>query len=375
MKTKLLFFIPNLGKGGAEKVLVNLLNHIDLEKYDVSLRTLFSGGVNEQQLRKEINYKSIFKRTFRGNIHILKLLPPSILHKLFIKEHYDIEVSYLEGPTARIISGCNNPNTKLVSWIHVEQHNMKKAARSFRNAKEAKKCYAKFNRTICVSDFVKQDFCNIFSLYENVSVLYNTVESDVIRKMSIEDVDVNISKERINLIAVGTLKASKGYERLFSIVKTLKNEGFPITLFVLGTGPQEKMLKEYISENNLESNIVMLGYRTNPYKYVAKADLFVCSSFAEGFSTAATEALIVGTPVCTVDVSGMKEMLGNNNEYGIVTDNNENALCNAIRSLLMDQKLLLHYKEMAKNRGRDFSTKRTVAEVELMFDKLLVEQQ
>ena len=62
-----------------------------------------------------------------------------------------------------------------------------------------------------------------------------------------------------------------------------------------------------------------MGYQTNPYKYLAKCDLFVCSSHSEGFSTAATEALIVGVPVCSVEVSGMREMLGENNEYGVIT--------------------------------------------------------
>ena len=69
-------------------------------------------------------------------------------------------------------------------------------------------------------------------------------------------------------------------------------------------------MKRLADELGIADVVTLLGYQTNPYKYVAKCDLFVCASFAEGFSTAATEALIVGTPVCTVEVSGMKEMLG-----------------------------------------------------------------
>ena len=87
--------------------------------------------------------------------------------------------------------------------------------------------------------------------------------------------------------------------------------------------------------------MTFLGYDTNPYKYVAKSDLFVCASFAEGFSTAATEALILATPVCTVDVSGMKELLGEDNEWGLVTENDENALYEGIRRLLDDRAALL----------------------------------
>ena len=113
-------------------------------------------------------------------------------------------------------------------------------------------------------------------------------------------------------------------------------------------------------------SVTFLGYQTNPYKYVAKCDLFVCASHSEGFSTAATEALIVGTPVCTVEVSGMKEMLGENNEWGIVTENDEDALYQGIKRLLDTPAELAHYKEKATLRGKNFSTENTVRAVEEM---------
>ena len=127
------------------------------------------------------------------------------------------------------------------------------------------------------------------------------------------------------------------------------------------------MLRAYAAENGMEDSFTLLGYQTNPYKYVSKCDLFVCSSHSEGFSTAATEALIVGTPVCTTNVSGMREMLGENNEWGIVTDNDEEALYQGIKRLLDDPALLAHYKEKAAERGRTFSTENTVRAVEEIF--------
>ena len=108
-----------------------------------------------------------------------------------------------------------------------------------------------------------------------------------------------------------------------------------------------------------------MGYQLNPYKFVAKCDLFICASFAEGFSTATTEALIVSTPVCTVEVSGMREMLGDS-RYGLITENSEEALYQGIKSLLDDPDLLEHYRRQAVVRGKDFSTENTVKAVENM---------
>ena len=145
---KILFLIHDLGQGGAEKVLVNLVNNMDPEKFDISVTALFGGGVNEQFLKKHIRYRAIYPRAFPGNSHVMKLLTPRQLHNLYVKEHYDIEVAYLEGPPSRIISGCTDPDTKLISWIHVQQHNMETLARSFRSAAEAKNCYGKFHQVV-----------------------------------------------------------------------------------------------------------------------------------------------------------------------------------------------------------------------------------
>ena len=363
---KVLFLIHDLGQGGAEKVLVNLVNNMDRSKFFISLTVLFGGGINEQFLAPDIHFRAVFPKEVPGNSKLMKLLTPKQLHKLCVKEHYDIEVSYLEGPSARVISGCHDLGTKLVSWIHVEQHTMKKLAASFRSEKEACECYNRFDQTVCVSQFVHNDFCQLLDFQKPCRVLYNTVESDKILSGASEDAPELKEDGKIRLIAVGTLKESKGYMRLLRIVKRLRDEQYPVHLYILGIGPLQREMEDYIRHNQLSDTVTLLGYQTNPYKYVRKCDLFVCASFAEGFSTAETEALIVGTPVCTVDVSGMKEMLGSNNEYGIVTQNNENALYQGIKRLLDHPELLTHYKMKALERGTMFSTAETVGAVEQM---------
>lgn len=361
---KVLFLIHDLGRGGAEKVLVNLVNNMDPKQFDITVMSLFGGGVNEQFLKPHIHFHAVFPRMIPGNSQLMKLLSPKQWHRLCVKEHYDIEISYLEGPSARVISGCPRGDTKLVSWIHVEQHTMQKLAASFRSEKEARECYACFDQTACVSEYVKNDFCSILDFKNPCQILYNTVESDKILEMAADRAPELVDEGRLRMIAVGTLKKSKGYDRMLRIVKKLDSNGYPVHLYILGEGPQGKDLEQYVQDNSLSKVVTFLGYNTNPYKYVAKCDLFICASFAEGFSTAATEALIVGTPVCTVDVSGMKEMLGENNEWGIVTENDEDALYLEIKRLLNDPKRLAHYKKMATERGKTFSTECTVHEVE-----------
>ena len=364
---RILFLIHDLGHGGAEKVLVNLVNNMDPEQFEIHVTALFGGGVNEQFLAPHVRYRAIYSKTFPGNSHLMKLLTPKQLHKLYIKEHYDIEISYLEGPCARIISGCTDPTTKKVCWIHIEQRTQKRAAASFRSYREAVDCYGRFDRIVCVSDTVRQDFLGLLLLEIQTDVLYNTNESAKIMALSGEKAEESLFSDReIKLVGVGKLLKNKGFHRMLPIVQKLRRNGHPVHLYILGVGPMEAELKQQAAELGISDSVTLLGYQTNPYKYVSKCDLFVCASFAEGFSTAATEALIVGTPVCTVEVSGMKEMLGEHNEWGIVTENDEEALYQGIKGLLEDPSRLAYYKEKAIERGKDFSTEETVRAVEEM---------
>ena len=101
-------------------------------------------------------------------------------------------------------------------------------------------------------------------------------------------------------------------------------------------------------------------------KYVARCDWFICPSFEEGFSTAATEALVVGTPVVTTLCSGMKEMLGENNEYGIIVENSSEGVYEGLKEVVSKPELLESYTKQAQIRGEKFSMQDTVDAVEDM---------
>lgn len=368
---RVLFLIPNLGHGGAEKVLVNLVNHMDYNKFNITVMALYDEGVNRDMLNSHIRYRACFNKSFPGIAHILKLRSPRQLYRYLVKEKYDIVVSYLEGQTARIVSGCTDADAKKVAWIHVEQHTQSVAAKLFRSVNEMIECYQTYDQFVCVSQSVKDDFMSLVPV-KNVDVLYNTVESDVIRLKAEEELNDStvFQNDDIKICAVGTLKPSKGFERLIKIHRKLRADGYHVHTYILGEGPDERKLKKQTEVEGCADSVSFLGYQTNPYQYVRRCDLFVCSSLAEGFSTAATEALIVGTPVCSVEVSGMREMLGEHNEYGVIVKNDDTALYQGLKGLLDEPERLSFYKQRAILRGNKFSAEETVSPVEEMFIRL-----
>lgn len=343
-------------------MLVNLVNNMDSTQFDITVMALFGGGVNEQFLKPHIHYRAVFKKPFPGNSHLMKLFAPERLHKWFIKEHYDIEVAYLEGPDSRIISGCPNKDTKLISWIHCTMKAADDVARGFRSAEEAEACYSRMDTIVFVSRTNRDAFLGVCPYGGRTEVLYNTNETNEILALAQED--AQLPADAFCWCGVGKVVPVKGFDRMIRIQKQLIHDGCKTHLCILGEGAQKAELKKLVADCGVADSVTFLGYQTNPYKYVAKCDLFVCASHSEGFSTAATEALIVGTPVVTTLVSGMKEMLGENNEWGIVTENNEEALYQGIKRVLDDPKCLARYKEKAAQRGKTFSTENTVRDAE-----------
>ncbi len=370
MKT-VLFLIPTLAHGGAERVLVNLVNSLDKAKYDVTVMTLFDIGINKMYLSDTVHYQSVFKKPFPANSHIMKLFSPKTLYKHFITQRYDIVVSYLEGPTARIISGCPDPNTKKMCWVHIELNDIAKYIKGFRSKKEADNCYLDFDQIVCVSNSVKNVFTSTTGLsFPNINVIYNTNDCARIRELSNDHVeDVSFDNEQVNVCSVAKLMPSKGFDRLVLAHKRLITEGFRHNIYIIGSGEERRNLENEIAKEGITDTFHLLGFKENPYKYMKACDLYVCSSRREGFSTAVTEALILGKPVVSTLCSGACELLGEHDEYGIVTENSEEGIYRGLKKMLGTPGLIDYYAGKAGERGKKFDSQVTVKAVEDMFER------
>ena len=371
MKKKILFLIPNLAHGGAERVLVNLANALDTTKYNVTVQTLFDVGVNRQYLAPHVHYIGGYKKHIRGTTTLMKLFSPKRLYRFWIHEDYDILISYLEGPTSRIIAGCPDANKKKIAWLHIELNTPKQAAIGFRSPKEAQKLYNTYDRLVAVAGSVRDIFLKSLPVTVPIDVLYNTNDTDtIIEKAKIPPRDDDFPQTGIRICSVAKLVPNKGFDRLLSVHKRLLDEGYPHTVCILGIGEEEQNLRRKIREYGVENSFLLLGFKENPYPYVARCDLYVCSSRREGFSTAVTEALVVGAPVVSTDCSGAKELLGEHDEYGLVVENSEEGIYRGMKRMLSEPEMLVHYRKMAVERGQVFSRERTVRAVEEMLDSL-----
>lgn len=355
----ILFLIPSLHARGAERALVNLVNNLDKTQYQVTVQTLFDVGPLRGELHDDVIYKAGLPFLLRGYVQLQKLFSPTFLYRIIIRERYDIVVGYLEGVATRIISGCPFLDSHKYAWIHIEQSDIQSFAYCYRSQEEARQCYHGFQSVVSVSKSVQDSLYRVTKLQSKV--LHNILEQDKIRQLSIDPVeDVQFSGS-CNFISVGALTGQKGYDRLINVHRRLIAAGFLHHIYVIGEGEQRQKLNQMIQKLGATTTFHLLGFRQNPYKYIAKADAYICSSRYEGLSTTVSEALILGKPVVSTDCGGAKELLGEQNEYGIVTPNSEQGLSEGMLQLLANPDLLEFYSQMSVSRAQEFSKEKILS--------------
>ena len=371
-KIKILFLLYSLGGGGAEKVLVNLVNNMDRTRYDITVQTIFRAGVNKEFLKKKTRLIESGWKNFKGISILFKLMPAGLLYRLLIRnEGYNLMVAYLHGAPTKVLWGCPDKNIRKIAWIHIDMK-YSSLGRIFFSRKQVIKAFDSFDKIVGVSRTVRDSFVKMYSLNEKAVVKYNTNNIRQINELSMKPVDpLLFPQDTLNIISLGRLAKQKGYDRLLRVCKKLLREGLKFNLYILGTGPERDKLERYIEKNFLAERIKLLGFKENPYPYLKRADLFVCSSFTEGLSTVISEAIILGVPVISTKVSGAEEVLGYNNEYGLVTENSEEALYQGIKELIENPDRIEFYRNKSVERARFFDTEKTVKEVEDLIEEVV----
>ena len=316
---------------------------------------------------------NVFAKGFRGINYLHKLPHKWIYHKVCYGE-FDVIIPYLQGVLTKIASYAPDSQKK-VAWLHAEVVGNSKLFKISSHKNEFRQFFSLYDHIVCVSNLSMATLKKTTGLSVKISVIYNTFDVDGIRYMAREKLPGKRIRNNkiVRLVSVGKLSEVKGYMRLIRVFcKLVKQDSMNASLTIIGEGEQRGLLECFANEHGIKDCISLPGFDSNPYKYISRSDLFVCSSYTEGFSSVVAESLILGVPVITTDCPGMHEMLGNN-EYGIITDNSEEALYEGLKRLLADPKLLIHYREKAQERSSFFSPEQTVTAVEQMLEEVIHE--
>ena len=240
MKRKVMFLIYSLCGGGAERVLVETVNHLDPEKYDITLQALFHDDTRARLLAPHVHYRTAFRirsaplqKLVSGVVQYL--LPPKWVYQWFLKGDYDVEAAFLEAFPTKMLAYSTNRKAKKYAWVHIDVNTYTRQDRLFRSLGHQKWCYEQFDHIYCVSENVRESFIKKFGLADRVSVAYNILDEAAIRRKKDEPC-TDIPHDRFLMVSVGSLIPRKGFGRLLDCCARLKAEGFAFRLLILGKG-------------------------------------------------------------------------------------------------------------------------------------------
>ena len=367
---RILFFIEELSGGGAEKVLCNLVNEMDQSRFEITVQTMWKADP-KGLLRPGVRYRYCYAERTRASV--LRSRAEAALGltgRLHIREDYDILVAYLEFGATKVLSRTPRRGAKKVAWVHSDlEHKLSGKPDAIRKSAAR---YKAFDRIVCVSQTAGDSFVRLFGREKDVSVLYNTVDDQAVREKAGASLPGFPEKRRLTVAAVGRLSAEKQYDLLLRVHKRLLDEGTEHDLWIVGDGDRRSELEAFIAANGLTDSVTLCGFQPNPYPFMLAADLLVCSSRYEGFSTFVTEGLILGRPIVTTECSGMRELLGDS-AFGLITENTEQALYAGVKRLLTDKALRDRFAAEAAVRGQSFSAKALTEKTERFFIRMLEE--
>lgn len=389
-KKKIIFVSQALWIGGIETALVNLINRLDYNKYDVTC--LITENYLDMAERLTKNCKLIvadrhslvtftkpykFKRLydileepqgasrFRRLIwHILNILFKALenhLYSGYIKEQlkgesFDTAVIYSDR-TAEITTKAINANKFLMFYHHGAMR------------KEYHDCYGyeKSEKIIAVSDNITKNLKAYRKKYANKIITINNVtDVDSIIEKSKEPIEEDIfSENTFNIVSCGRLSPVKGLNLAVDAVAKLVTEGYTdINWYIIGGGPIEEDIKKQIATHKMEKHIFMLGMKNNPYPYIKQCDLFIQPSLFEGYSLSIMESKILGTPILATHSAAGKQI--ENDLDGFLCDANTVSVYENILRLYKNREELEKCKKALMNCDFKKLNEQIISDIEKM---------
>lgn len=390
MKKKIIFVTKALWIGGIETALVNLLNHFNYDKYDVTLLVLKA----ELNMLKQIHPKCrvliadrdetvSFQEKYRySRLYHLTEEPanPSRLHKMMMwtvplirwvenrfyiryirkmmqGERFDTTVIYSDvaGETA-------------VRAIRADKYLMFYHHGAMRHVYHDIIAYKKCEKIIAVSENQAKKLKEFIPAFANkVFVIHNLVDVAGILEKSNSIVSETFDSSKFHIVTVGRIAKEKGIDlAVFACAELVKKGVSGIQWWIVGGGPEAENIRDMIKQLNLEEYICMTDMKDNPYPYMKRSNLYVQPSRIEGYPMTILEAMILGKVVISTDNPGAREII-TNDKMGVLCNCSPKAIADMIMRLMIDKKFFVEIENNIQTIDFDKMNKKCIN----ILDKIL----
>lgn len=332
MKKKILFINGHLIVGGVERSLVDVLRHLDYDKYDVDLLLLEGYGDYLPEIPQEVNVMMYPLNDAGGPL--LPTLWKNLIHGHFVlfffrllmlrsrksgqkvmkyarllfrngKKKYDVVVGY-RPEMSTFLAAYTFRAQKRVAWWHHGEMNI-----DGKQLNELGCAYEEMNDIIVVSKCCAQMLIDVFPYVRNkVKVIPNMLCREEIRKKARAE-NIQMATSVFNIVSVGRMSPEKNMMFCVDVAQLMAARGLAFHWYLIGDGDDMEKIARKIKTEELESFFTLTGRLTNPYPYIQSADLLFHPSLVESQGLTILEAMALGTPVVVVESAGPKEFVEN----------------------------------------------------------------
>lgn len=373
-KIKVLFRHRSMEMGGVEKVLLDLLENLPRDIFEITLLLTIHQGELRYKVPEDIRLISIqkgredmSKKPLLRNLQLLQRSLtlwfyrkfPKALYKKYLNQHFDIEIAPGYGDFDSVL---DSPiNSKKVGWFHTDvsyDPNQERVRYRINSLK-------KFDWTIFGSQQTRDVIKELYNItYPKSSVIYNAIKIDDVR-VKAEEFPVRYDVHPV-FSSMGRLHSRKNYHTLMKIHKRLLDEGFPHSIIVIGGGGEMENLKNQTKELKVEKTYLLLDSQINPYPFIKNSDYFVLPSESESYPLTIGEVMGLDIPIISTNVGGIPEMIDHNID-GYLVNPDENSIYEGMKLFLTDPETVSKIKSNMENAVRKFDNQKIYDEVTAVF--------
>jgi len=358
------FVLPSLAGGGAERVAVQVLSALDGSRWTRSMYLFRAEGPYLADLPQSVTLTSA-----RSGSRIGRLLE---LRRFIRDTRPDLVVSFLSyftvlaaaktaGISVRVVFVLGTP---MSAFLRDADYRWKTPTRRTLFTLITRAGYNLADAIATTSRGVSEDLMQHFGVRESaIRVVHNPIDFEALAGASAEPLEP--SDER------GRLAEAKNYPLLIDAMALLRRRMPTATLFILGQGDQEAELRRQIDALGLADAVRLCGFQRNPWKYIARADVFVLTSRYEGFGNVLVEAMACGVPVVVTRSPGPLEIVKDNVDGVIVPEHSAAAVAGALEAVLTDDGRRASMAAAAKEASRRFALPTIAGEYDSWFSELV----
>lgn len=293
-RPRIVFVLPKLCSGGAERVLITLMNGLDRAHFDPHLIVVDPDGELRPLISPDIAVHSLeCPKISHGLIPLIRKLmalkPDIVVSTMFRMNVMTLAAKPFMPRTVFIVREAIVPSYFL-------------AQRRFSLPLKLlyKLIYPLADLVVSPAQKIIAEFRTVLGMNTKHHVLLpNPVDVDKIRSFPIIPLDT----DQVHFICAGRLHAQKGFDRLIAALPQLPST-LSWTLTILGHGPEQDSLQQQINHLNLQDRVKLAGLSTEPWPQMAAADAFLLPSRWEGLPNVVLESLAAGTPVIAMHEAG-----------------------------------------------------------------------